>query len=76
MAVDISNDRALGCNLRLPPSLLFQAQGETSPGKILDLHCRSLAVIGSRETSTSKVDAKLGAQTKVLLVSFSKIRPA
>ena len=30
-------------------SSLFQAQGETSPGKILGLHCRSLAVIGSRE---------------------------
>ena len=30
-------------------SSLFQAQGETSPGKILGHHCRSLAVIGSRE---------------------------
>ena len=49
MAADISNDRALGGNLRLPLSSLFQARGETSPGKILGLHCRSLAVIGSRE---------------------------
>ena len=48
MAADISNDRALGGNLRLQLSSLFQAQGETSQGKILGHHCRSLAVIGSR----------------------------
>ena len=35
MAADISNDRALGGNLRLPPSSVFQAQGEASPDKIL-----------------------------------------
>jgi hypothetical protein len=48
-AADISNNRALRGKLRLPLSSLFQARGETSPGKILRLHCRLLAVIGSRE---------------------------
>jgi hypothetical protein len=41
MAADITDDRALGGNLRLQLSSLFQTQGETSPGKILGLRCTS-----------------------------------
>src|ERR1700731_2180869 len=39
MDADITNDRALGGNLRLQPSSLFQALGKASPGENLGLHC-------------------------------------
>jgi hypothetical protein len=44
MAADITDGRALGGNLRLQLSSLFQAQGETSPGKNLGL-CSIIASI-------------------------------
>ena len=65
MAADITDDRALGGNLRLQLSSLFQTQGETSPGKNLGLRCTSRSPGPTHErTSTSKSMPSWAHKTK------------